>query len=771
MAKRILWLFNHSSLRKFEVPMLIDMGYEVFCPKQWNIFDFSASITYEYDASLTIPKEVLDKLNKIDFYKTIPYDVMELLNKYFDITICMFEKEMLTSLVKGFKGAICLHVFGLFDPMNYTSFLGYNLLSIIDSCKNRFWFLPSYKNLSEIEAPLLQKRSLFMPIGLNGNYIGDNWCGGNKKILFIAPRIKNSAYFTQVYKNFCFYFGDLPHVIGGAQPIAVPEDETVTGFLSNEEYEYNMRHLACMYYHSTEPRHLHYHPLEAIKRGMPLIFMAGGMLDYLGGENLPGRAQSIKEARKKLQKLLNGDKTFVTEVTTSQKVLLEPFETSYCQTLWEKGLKKIETSIPKRDENKTFIIPSKQKRIAIVLPAPYTGGVLDYTIRFILNIHNSIEKYNDNIKLIFAYPENEIYKAKGYFKNFKDAGIEIRKFVWKSKSIEWANSAIRLAGFEPLNGINLSHMEYSVLHDGAANFMDCDHIIFTADVGSLPYPFFCLRPFSVVVHDYIQRYVPEAISKKTNNIKITNQKNADTIIVTSKPTFNDAIQFAGLNKDKVMLTPLMLEMMKENKNSDTEKIKQNFFLWSTNAAPHKNHLRALKAIELYYYKGGNFECYISGANTQYLKPGIDIKNAPVFEDYVNRIHNIINNSEILKNHLHFMGDLEKKKFIDILKKAKFIFHPGYGDNGNGTVVDAAGFGIPSISSDYPAMRYLSKFMGLPLKYMSPFNIEEMADALLDIESHHNELAKALPSRSVLEKNEYYNKSDELYACIKEIVGF
>ena len=57
-----------------------------------------------------------------------------------------------------------------------------------------------------------------------------------------------------------------------------------------------------MYYHSTEPDHIHYHPFEAVRAGMPLVFMAGGMLDRLGGIDLPGRSKPPKEARQKIER-------------------------------------------------------------------------------------------------------------------------------------------------------------------------------------------------------------------------------------------------------------------------------------------------------------------------------------------------------------------------------------------------------------------------------------------------------------------------------------
>ena len=769
MPKRILWLFNHTSLRKFEVPMLIDMGYEVYCPKQWNILDFSASVTYKYDESLTIPKHILEKLNKVDFYKSISSDIMDLLNQYFDIAICMLEYNMLKSFAKSFKGAFCIHVFGLEKKMNYTMLLNNGLLSLFSMAGNRFWFLPTYSNITNIECELLKKRSLFTPIGLVNSEIKNSWTGGEKKFLFISPKIKTNEYYANVYREFCQNFGDLPHIIGGAQLQPVPEDKTVTGFLSNEEYEYNMDHLSGMFYHSQEPRHLHYHPLEAIKQGMPLIFMAGGMLDYLGGKELPGRAQTVKEARSKLKRLLNDDKNFIELVKDSQKILLKPFKMSYCKPYWESAMKKIEDSLPKRDDLGCWTPSSKVKRIAIILPASYTGGVLDYSIRLTLNLYHSIKEHGDLAEVIFAYPDDDIYKNGKYFKKLEKHGIKMRSYVYDYKDSIWIQKTVRLAGFEDNYGITMPYSKYTVLRDGIADFQDCDHIILTSDTGPVCYPFFFLKPFSVTVHDYIQRYVPESVSREANKVKLINQRLADNVIVTSKATYNDAIQFANHSSSKVTLTPLLLELLE--KPTTLNGSNKNYFLWVTNAAPHKNHMRALRALEYYYQNGGKLDCYITGVNTKYFKPNTDLSSAPVKKEYVEKIQYIIGQSELLQEHLWIKGDLTKVNYIKILDNAKFVFHPGYGDNGTGTVIDAASFGVPSLSSDYPAMRYLAQFIEIPLQYMTPFDPELMGNALMDMGKNYLQYADLIPDREKLRKYEYRNQAEETYKCIKEIVGF
>ena len=102
-------------------------------------------------------------------------------------------------------------------------------------------------------------------------------------------------------------FGDLPYVVAGAQPVAV-HDNHVLGYVPKEQHDRHMRELRVMYYHGTDRNHIHYHPFEAIRAGMPLVFMAGGLLDTLGGLDLPGQCQDPEEAHEKIERILGDDR-------------------------------------------------------------------------------------------------------------------------------------------------------------------------------------------------------------------------------------------------------------------------------------------------------------------------------------------------------------------------------------------------------------------------------------------------------------------------------
>lgn len=768
MKKRILWLFNHTTLRNFEVPTLIELGFEVFTPKiySFEFGDLSASVTWKYDSSLSIPHDDLKILNETDFYSDAGLDhVTETVNRYFDIAIFGTVVQQVKWLTRSFRGILLFQVFGLEERMSYTKIFvdeGVALFNKIRSCGNRFFFCASYENLTEIECDFFKQRNVYLPIALKVDNMEKSWVGGDKRFLFISPKILTNSYYHEVYKNFKKEFGDLPHVIGGAQLIPVKTDPSVLGFLPKDEYEYNMTHLAGMYYHSREPRHLHYHPIEAIAKGMPLIFMSGGMLDQLGGTDLPGRCKSISEARKKLKCLIKGDRHFAQSVVNSQDILLRPFSYAYCQEKWEHVLKEI---IRKAQKIETSV---KQKKIAVILPESYLGGVLDYTIRLAKCLVKGAAELNDNITVVVAHPDNSVYEEKDYFRDLKKLGVILRTFSWTEKSPDWMWQSYQLMGVPD---------EYAepcfVINDGINLFEDCDYLIFTAD--RVPGTVFTTRPFAVVAHDYIQRYCPEIFGAYYEHPYINFVRKADAVLTTTPATAGDVTQYAGVKKENVILTPLMFDLLTASEETGEEiprELQNDFFLWSTNSAPHKNHKKALLALSDYYSKGGKLRCVITGVNTKLFDVRMTEKKLGTdnINPYVSEIRKIISSDSMLKKNLIVKGNLPKTQYINVLRRAKFVFHPGYADNGNGTAIDAASLGVPTVCSDYPAMRYISEYVGLNAHFFDPFDIDSISQALFDAQDGCELYAKLVPDRETLKRFTVDETYREIYRVIRKRVG-
>ena len=126
MKKRILWLYNHSTLMKSEVKILRELGYEVYIPKI-PPFDVSIAIDWASDQLLTVPEDKLRILNSVDFYTSqIAEEAMAVMNSYFQMAIFGVFLEHLTSIVTKFKGMMIFNPFGLEDGMYYPKIIEYS---------------------------------------------------------------------------------------------------------------------------------------------------------------------------------------------------------------------------------------------------------------------------------------------------------------------------------------------------------------------------------------------------------------------------------------------------------------------------------------------------------------------------------------------------------------------------------------------------------------------------------------------------------------------
>lgn len=382
--KRIFWGLNHKTLMEAELKMLSDMGYEVYSPKKIieGATFRSGSVNYEYDKSLTIPQKDIEKLNDFDFYNGIySQEILNLLNKYFDAAfIILFSFEMCYYFSTYFKGKLFIRAFGREGDSSYEAvtdwlqeykkrnikYLGtikedlinfFTMLKLkcfspkeikyhnvithsLYARKNGFIFAPAYKNIISKELPFFAKNAVYLPLSIPKGLFKfkDTWTGTDKKIMFVCPSIKTSGgYYENFYNKFIEYFSDLPYLVAGNQHGEKFNDKNILDYVERDKFDEWLRSCACMFYNSQETSQIHYHPLEAIIFGMPLIYLSGGMLEYFGGQDQPGMAKSYEEARLKIERILNDDINFIEEIKEKQVKILDEFKYNYTRKIWEEN--------------------------------------------------------------------------------------------------------------------------------------------------------------------------------------------------------------------------------------------------------------------------------------------------------------------------------------------------------------------------------------------------------------------------------------------------
>jgi glycosyltransferase involved in cell wall biosynthesis len=744
MPVRVMWLLNHTGARRFEVPMLKRLGFtEIFLPKRYpNDPGFrSASIDFSEDVNLTIPNDDLQILNAADWYDDPGPQAMAIANRHFRIAFfIMHQPGIFKSLADGFNGAMVWRVYGLSADTGYgrsiDHYFGHGSgPKLIRALRSRFWFGEAYDHLHHGEPSYLQNRSVFLPVGLPRASADDEWSGSDRRFLFVCPDIGVNPYYEAIYQTFCKDFSGLPHVVGGAQPIHIA-DPNVLGFAPLELYRRNMRELRAMYYHSTEPNHIHYHPFEAIQTGMPLVFMGGGMLDRFGGRGLPGRCASVAEARSKISRILDDDKSLIEEIRATQPRLLLPLSFEAREPAWRDGMDRILEALARKDAV-SGLAARTPRRIAVILPEPYRGGTLLGAKLLAGAIRHGSSQSGEAAEVIFAHLDDKTIYSDDDF-NDLPPGITVRPFTWIRMPREQASRTMTLAGL----GTLLTGDEYICPDDGIQQFLDCDLWVFVSDRFS--FPILPIRPYVLMIYDYLQRYF-DILPYEVNASITAAARRAARVLVTTEFTKQDAIQFAGVSERNIVRVPMLAPEPTEGITKSDSARPRRYFLWTTNAAAHKNHVISFKALAHYYdILNGALDCRVTGVNSRELLAS-EAEHSPSGKP-------LMDAHSATRKRLKLLGELPYQAYLRHLSGAEFLWHTSRLDNGTFAMIEAAHCGVPTLSSDYPAIREEAAQFGLAPAWFDPLDSCAMAQQLKHMETKSQAMRDAMPTVDQMAKN-------------------
>lgn len=637
--QRILWLINHATLRGFEVPLLSELGFEIFASKIYphDPSNSSCNVDYTWDKQLSIPAEDLEKLNNFNFYTDpISPRIKAIINQYFATAIVAYFPDMFDQLLQHFHGRILLRAFGLTHPtFNYFSFAqqvllpGFKLRLI--SNLNRFWFAQAYPNLKEIEPDFIQRRTVTLPLGIPYSIVekSNTWVGNKRQILFVCPHINFYESNKKNYETFKRYFGDLPHIICGAQSIPV-DDPQVTGRLDHQAYYELFRTSAVMFYHSELPRHIHYHPIEAICIGQPLIFMKKGMLGYLGGRNIINACETFPEAKEKIKRVLKNDQAFINELVQQQQVILPYFLKAFSVEQWKREFlqKIIAEPLP---------TIAKHRRIAVICASETSVWKLLKTFSLALSLQCEIEQANQNSEIVVAYPAIWEKTVKGL--NLKNK-LKTRSFLYKTVTYK----ALQTIEEFQKTPHKLFNENYFIFEDHITQFIDCDFWLLVADAMSLPVA--PLKPYALFVSDLSRLHTAKRQYPPAEEEAFLILASSASAVFSDNPqALNDTRQFLAKSADWLFF--LERKMGGFACLSD-EKIKmaKTYGLWIRN---HDNNLRDVE---------NRFLSHVAvDLPLEIFVLSVDIENASVFKAPC-KIHKLVKSKYSLSSTFEFARDFE-----------------------------------------------------------------------------------------------------------------
>lgn len=716
-----LWLLNHRTAIRSDAAMLRSCGYTgIYFPKSFPATARfrSAAVIPHLDKGLSLTEDEQRLLDSTDWYRPVGDEIWDLVNRRFSVLAFRpWDCELTRQILTKFDGQVILRGFGVGGGTAYTTVLQQLTrgrgLALVESLGDRFIFGQAYTSLADIEHEVLRSRSVHLPLSLP---VSAGAAGGivrdDHRVLFVCPDINANPLYLRKYEEFKRHLGGLDHVICGNQAVEV-RDPAVIGFQPQDIYDELLRRCRVMFYDSRDPRHLHYHPIEAIRAGLPVVFLSGGLLQELGGRSVKGCVDTWQEGRHLLQRLASGDRRLVESVSRSQLRILEAFDEERCSAIWRDGLS---SRLQRTKSDRPTVRDDGPVKVAVFLPERYFGGTLRATRAIAEAIVRGARAAGREARVVLAPLDLPGYYPTDVWQGL-DPAVELRPAKWRPVDAATIEASVHLSRNSFPAGVG-----GIVPDDGHAHYQDCAVWVVVSDRVSAP--IFRARPVVMVVFDTILRYV--GTQTEPPEVAIA-RRLADRIAVTTSATRNDLVQHGSIPSHDIHVVPPLLPDSCVGAPRLMPSASR-YFVWGTNLGLHKNHEIALRALEHYYGRlGGRLRCIVTGVRTESLREeGSEFSR--MFRAAAERV-------PLLGRKLRIAGHLADDRFLRKLSGASFFWNPSVIDNGTFTSVEAAARGVPTVSSDYPAMRELAKMLGMCPIWTPSWDPVAMAEGLAKGEEH------------------------------------
>ncbi|KTC68752.1 hypothetical protein Lbir_2285 [Legionella birminghamensis] len=387
----------------------------------------------------------------------------------------------------------------------------------------------------------------------------------------------------------------------------------------------------------------------------------------------------------------------------------------------------------------------KKRKIAIVLPLAYGGGNLKGACLLAETLLNGSRQCNEEAEIIITCLKEQKLYGQDLIEELPEE-IKIRQYQWDFIDASAAEKAMYYAGhtqWQPTESL------YSIFDDKMNFLSDCDLWLIISD--RVQAPILPLRPYVMMIYNYIERYIPGINADK--QVLISNAQKAKAVLTTTNQTYQDAMQYGGISKEKLHKLPILLPHFKMKPEALV--VDRNYFLWPTNEGAHKNNFNGFQALKYYYEElEGSLECHITGINSAQLAEQASISS-------------LIEQSDSLKSNIHFFSNLNEKKYQAKLVNASFLWHPTKIDNGAFSVIEAALYNVPSLSSSYPAMQEIDNDLKLHLTWMDANNPNDMGRQLKWMEANREELKNNVESANAISNSHSGNFAVKYWKVIRE----
>jgi len=284
----LLWCSSHTTLSHEEIPLYLQAGFRII-PLLTDMWTFGvrksldSELCGDWKFTVGLPADIVRRIQAIPIYENsgvnpISSADIDLLNKYVDIAYLTVLPNLAVRLTECFNGSVVFRPFG-HGVLNTYSRIAKDLGADIStlSTSNKYVWCPILSTLQDAEEPPMWSNPVHVGCFVTpSRLVSEPWVAKNTKRLVVEtiPRINKQTYYLDIFRKYASDFGKLPiRILGGNEVSGGKlQDTRIVGTLNDEEYYREISTARISIYHGTSPFHLHYHPLEYMTVGVPVLF-------------------------------------------------------------------------------------------------------------------------------------------------------------------------------------------------------------------------------------------------------------------------------------------------------------------------------------------------------------------------------------------------------------------------------------------------------------------------------------------------------------------
>lgn len=284
----MLWCSSHKTLAAEEIPLFMEAGFRVV-PLMTDFWTFKYAPELDsqncgdWKKTIDLPPDIIRRLQAIKFYENEGRNAfcpkeLQLLKDHVDVVYVSVLPNLAIRLAQHFPGTVVFRPFG-HGSLNTYSRIAQNLgadLAGLSKSHNYIW-APILTSLQAPEDPRICVNAQHLGAFVSPARLGHTrWSSQESEpyVVETIPRIEKQTYYSDIYNRYVQDHGQLPiKILGGNSPRGGAfKDPRIVGYLDDAGYHRTATRARVSIYHGRSHYHLHYHPIEFMALGIPVLY-------------------------------------------------------------------------------------------------------------------------------------------------------------------------------------------------------------------------------------------------------------------------------------------------------------------------------------------------------------------------------------------------------------------------------------------------------------------------------------------------------------------